>query len=211
MGLSGDTDPTRGLPPVDGSGEDVDQMDKADKASDAVVAPLGSVIERIDAETLIVNDVIDTTAPPGDKATGKRKISDHDEQQAKRFRVSDEAEGSVVGRRASRPKKLVASRDLGLLNRRQIRQKQRVEHSGSSSDEYEVHPETGEKRRRVGFLFKTAPRPILPNFLTADDEWKLEGCTIPKRLKRVERVAGMVCFAALIFYIFCQRACFAVY
>ena len=80
-----------------------------------------------------------------------------------------------------------------MLNRKQVRQSQQVVYSSSSSDEYEENPETGEKRKRVGFFFKTAPREVLPGFLTRDDQWKLEGYSIPKRLKRAERVAGLVC------------------
>lgn len=192
MGLSGDTDPTKGLPPVDVSGDDMVEVDKMGGTTGVADVPPGFAIEQIDAATLLSKEMIDTNHQLGDKFSGKRKAFEDGDQQVKRPKVSDEAEGSVVGERRSRPKKLVAARNLGLMNRREIRQAQQVVHSSSSADEYEVNPDTGEKRQRVGFLFKTAPRPVLPDFLTADDQWKLDGCTISKRLKRVERVAGQV-------------------
>ena len=130
---------------------------------------------------------------------GKRKACDLSELNVKRSRVSDEAEGSVVGERRSRPKRLLASRNLGLTNRRQVRQSKQVVHSDSSADEYEDNPTSGERRQRVGFLYRTAPRQVLPNFLTPDDQWKLEGCSLSKRFKRVERVAGIVCLQINLF------------
>lgn len=200
MGLSGDTDPTKGLPPVDGSSEDVVEVDKVRVTMDGGSVPPGSVIEGIDAAALVSSDLQGVPEQVGEKTAGKRKASDCVDRNVKRSRLSDEAEGSVVGERRSRPKKLVASRSLGLLNRRQIRQLRQVVHSSSSADEYEENVDTGEKRQRVGFFYRTAPREVLPDFLTPDDCWKLEGCTIPKRLKRVERVAGMVCFLKIILH-----------
>lgn len=194
MGLSGDTDPTKGLPPVDGSSADVIEVDREEDAAFISAAPFGSVIEKIDAEALISPERHNLHVSGREDAAGKRKAAMFDDRQCKRSRLSDEAEGSVVGERRSRPKKLVSSRDLGLLTRKQIRQSRQVVHTSSSSDEYEVNPGTGDKRQRVGFLFRTAPRPVLPDFLTPDDQWKLEGCTMSKRLKRMERAAGMVCF-----------------
>lgn len=94
----------------------------------------------------------------------------------------------------ARPKKLVPARRLGLMNREEVRKSQQVVYSSSSEDEYEVHPETGERRRRVGYLFKTTPRPLLQNLLTDDDQWKLDGCSFPRRAERAERVTGLVCF-----------------
>ncbi|WOG83103.1 hypothetical protein DCAR_0102277 [Daucus carota subsp. sativus] len=111
---------------------------------------------------------------------------------SKRVRVGGDEEDSSAVNRHSRPKKLVPARRLGLKNRQQVRCSQQVVHSSSSGDEYEDNPETGERRKRVGFLFRTAPRPLLPNLLTKDDQWKLEGCSVQKRGRRAERAAGLV-------------------
>lgn len=195
MGLSGDTDPTKDLPPVDTSGDDVIEVSNLGLTGDVGIPP-GFAIERIDAEALLSNDA---PCRVGESFAGKRKACDPKQPDVKRARVSDEAEGSAVGERRSRPKKLVASRSLGLMNRRQVRQSTQIVHSDSSADEYEENPASGEKRRRVGFFYRTAPRPVLPDFLTPDDEWKLEGCPLDKRIKRIERVAGMVCPQTMLF------------
>lgn len=69
-----------------------------------------------------------------------------------------------------------------------------------------MNPETGERRRRVGFLFKTAPHPVLPDFLTDDDRWKLDGCSYQRRADRAERVAGLVCLS-FFWSILCDSLC----
>lgn len=191
-GLSGDTDPTKDLPPVDMSGDGAVSLGEGKNVSGAVDAPLGATIEEIDAATLVSGEKRGVDCGFGREIAGKRKIVDCGGGVAKRSRLSDGAEGSAMGVPRSRPKKLVASRSLGMSNRRQVRQSQQVVYSSSSEDEYEEDPETGEKRKRVGFFFRTAPREVLPGFLTRDDQWKLEGCSIPKRLKRAERAAGLV-------------------
>lgn len=189
-GLSADTDPTKDLPPVEMSGDDVVEVEKGKNVVRDVGKSAGAVIEEIDAAALLSGEGCSRGFGVELENAGKRKVMDCGDQIAKRSRLS---EGGTGGELHSRPKKLVSSRSLGMLNRRQVRQSQQIVYSSSSSDEYEENLETGEKRRRVGFFFKTAPREVLPGFLTRDDQWKLEGCSIPKRLKRAERVAGLVC------------------
>lgn len=64
------------------------------------------------------------------------------------------------------------------MNRGQVRHyRQQVVYESSEDDEYETDPVSGAKRQRVGYLFKTAPRLVLSQFLTEDDQHKLDRCT----------------------------------
>lgn len=197
MGLSGEIDPTKDLPPIN-EGEDVPAKEnvgeevahcppvEGSKIGGATPGDGGIPAVAKDKEgrslfdDITVLDVTDESNP----ALGRDGILGND--------VVPEETGVGVGGSRSRPKKLVPARHLGLMNREEVRRSKQVVYSSSSEDEYEVDPETGKKRQRVGFLFKTAPHPLFPNILTDDDRWKLGGCDAQKRSERAERLAGLV-------------------
>ncbi|XP_063944583.1 uncharacterized protein LOC135150883 [Daucus carota subsp. sativus] len=203
MGLSDGVDPTQDLPSV-GSGrrvvsEDSDEVPKIDvsnvKGKNVVgeVPRVGSSAVAHDGLTEdLVNVIENRTVVCEAVGSAKRKREIDIFPSPKRDRHSLGGEREVVAGKHSRPKKLVPSRNLGLLNRSQVRRKQQLVHSSSSGDEYEEDPNRGTKRKRVGYLFRTTPRPLLPDLLTEDDQWKLDGCSARKRVKRVERAAGLV-------------------
>lgn len=193
MGLSGEVDPTKDLPPVtEGEGEKgddeivdcptakgkkvVEENVTGGKSSDVV----GGKEKQDFFDDVVMCDVV-VESSPSFKRDGSTMAGD-----------VPEGSGLGVGGCRSRPKKLVPARHLGLRTREEIRRGQQIAWSGSSEDEYEVDPETGVRRQRVGFFFKTVPRPILPDFLTEDDRWKLEGCSLERRVERAERAAGLV-------------------
>lgn len=199
MGLSGDVDPTKDLPPVvsvDGIVTGVDEnlgvVDRPEEERTRVVADdgektvVGIMGERLKSRQCNVGallDVVDESMPPPSRGTPEK---------GEKGGNSPSRVGTASGVARSRPKKLVPARQLGLFNRGDVRRSQQIVYSSSSDDEVEENPETGEKRKRVGFLFKTAPRSMMSNILTDDDKWKLEGCSFQRRAKRADRVAGMV-------------------
>lgn len=151
MGLSDCVDPTKDLPPVDGSNRVVAEEEKGPPLHLASGDKGKNVVDGVPLiETAVV-------VPVGQSP-------------------------EVVG--------VIDNRDVvGESKRSQVRRQHQLIHSSSSGDEYEGDPD---RRRRVGFLFRTTPRPLLPDFLTEDDRWKLEGCSTRKRIKRAERAAGLV-------------------
>ena len=200
-GLSDEADPTVGLPSTDvsvGDQGDLAPVDGGDRAAvDKGKRPVGCVPSLNLAESTGVpwkSPVVNIIDEPeiGDKV-GREAFPVEVCSSRKPVSVTGEGDcGKSTGKR-SRPKKLVPSRNVGMLTREQVRRRSQVVHTSSSEDEYEQFPDTEEKRRRVGFFFRTAPYPLLPDFLTGDDQWKLEGCSLQKRVKRAERVAGLVC------------------
>lgn len=196
MGLSNDVDPTKDLPPVTEAdvdvieiGDDVGGVNRPEGMRKDFCIDGGDDVRGSESAALGVGgNSVDIVSPLD---VVDESISAPGVMGSNPFVLKSVGIGGSDLR--SRPKKLVSSRHLGLMNREQFRKSRQVVYSSSSDDEVEEHPETGEKRTRVGFLFKTVPRPILSDFLTDDDKWKLEGCSPRRRTKRAERVAGLVC------------------
>lgn len=201
IGLSDGVDPTQDLPPVEGNEIGVESENQGafpsvvgvDKGKHVVdgVPP----IEMISGHPVgIAREVVGVIEPPtaveASGSVGKRKSDVALFPSPKRSHVDDRS--TVTVGKHSRPKKLVPSRNLGVMNRRQVRLQQQLIHSSSSGDEYECDTDSGVQRKRVGFLFRTTPHALLPDILTEDDRWKLEGCSVEKRIKRAERATGLV-------------------
>lgn len=200
MGLSSDVDPTKDFPPVTEMGggvieldDDTGEVNRPVGEGEDLVGSEGGKDDSLGDVGLDVQKDLFVDVPPLDVVDESVPPSRSNERAQEP--VVPKPLGAERGGVRSRPKKFVSSRHLGLMNREQVRRAQQVVYSSSSSDEVEENPETGDRRTRVGFLFKTAPRSILTNFLTDDDKQKLERCDSRRRTKRVERVAGMVCFA----------------
>lgn len=216
MGLSGEIDPTKDLPPITRSEGGCARADVEEGVVDCPMGrgkepmendgdPVPGGVSDVNRKEPVANLFEDVTMldTAGESKSSLRCVSGSGGS----VKTPTPIVGSggfvgVSGGGHARPKKLVPARRLGLMNREDVRQAQQarvqevcseeVIYVSSSEDEYEVNPETGERRRRVGFLFKAAPRPIFPGFLTADDQWKLDGCTFQRRAERAERVAGLV-------------------
>lgn len=50
----------------------------------------------------------------------------------------------------------------------------------------------GERRQRVGDLFKIAPGPVMKKLVTRDDNWKLRKYTLEKQGQRIEKNVARV-------------------
>lgn len=204
MGLSSEIDPTKDLPSVDGEDEEVNRregslIDLVDKSNGVMTDSSGGVKNG----EMAVGVVSKESGPKGlekmvvganeSGSVVRRKGVEEVGPSRKRGRSPVGEKGLGSSGPCARPKKLVPARRLGLASREEIRKSRQIVYSSSSEDEYEVNPLTGERRQRVGRLFKTAPGSVLTGFLTEDDRWKLEGCDFQRRMKRADRVAGLVC------------------
>lgn len=208
MGLSDEIDPTKDLPPVDVGMNVPEDLTSVEQRAPAIVdkgkRPVSGVPSSDASQPRVgpwVSPVLNTV--DGSDIGNVPSTEAFSTEVCSSEKMSPGAGGVKGNTRTGvrlRPKKLVPSRNLGLATRDQVRRQNQIVHTSSSEDDYEEDPESGEKRKRVGFLFRTAPHPLLPNFLTDDDQWKLEGCPLHKRVKRVERVAGLVVFTCFSLY-----------
>lgn len=142
----------------------------------------------------------------------KRKSHENDDQgRVKRVNASARAkdEGDGVGpsvdktkKSTMRAKRLVSRTQVGLKRKGNAAPKEGVVYESSTDDDEYTDPETGEKRQRVGYLFRRAPGPMMERFVTADDTWKLNKYSLVSQVRRAEksvaRVSVKFCVCVLI-------------
>ena len=76
-----------------------------------------------------------------------------------------------------------------------------VEYKASSEDDIIEDPQSGKKRKGCGYLFATAPKALMTQFLSRDDKVKLQRCKLSRKIKKLERsdarVSTLICVFSL--------------
>ena len=90
--------------------------------------------------------------------------------------------------------------------KKKLKAKMVVEYDVSSGDEMVDDPIIGKKWKGCGYFFPTAPKALMTQFLTRDDNLKLKGCNLPRKIKKFERNFSWVTLPYsdwFYFFVFC--------